>query len=111
MADADTEHKAAGVGPLDAVKRLRDQSGIRRPDVHDAAGDLQRRGRLKHRSGPIQLAGRRIAHPHSAIAQRLDGLGLIGSYDTSEQSEPAEIRFLGSISHDSVQPSPTTRTN
>ncbi len=104
VADTDTEQKAVGVGPLDAVKGLRDQSGVRRPGVHDAAGHLQRGGRLKHRFGPIQLAGRRTAHPHSAIAQRLDGLRLFGSYWASEQSESAEVRFLGGISHRCVKP-------
>src|SRR4051794_33004061 len=59
MADADAEQEAVGVVAFDAVKGLRDEPGVRRPDVHDAAGHLQRRGRPKHRFGPIQLARRR----------------------------------------------------
>jgi hypothetical protein len=40
MAGPDTEHESAGVGGIDAVERLGDGLGVRRPDVDDAGGNL-----------------------------------------------------------------------
>ena len=56
MADADAEQEAAGVGLVDAVKRLRDGPGCGRPDVDDPGGDLQRRGLREDRFHPRQVA-------------------------------------------------------
>ena len=57
MPDADAEQEAAGIGVLDAVIRLGDLFGRRRPHVDDAGGHLQRLGLLEDRLDVGQVAG------------------------------------------------------
>ena len=77
VADADAEQEAAGVGLVDAVEGLRDGSRRGGPDVDDAGGHLQRGGLLEDGLHPVQLGRRGTAHPHGAVAQRLDFLRLL----------------------------------
>jgi hypothetical protein len=80
MSCPDTEQESPGVGRLDAVKRLGDLTGGRRPDVDDARCDLQVLGEVKDWLNPVEFGRRRAACPDCAVAERLDFPQLCGSH-------------------------------
>src|SRR5882757_2982149 len=90
MADPDAEHEAARVGGVDAVERLGDGLGGRRPDVDDPGSHLQRRGRLQKWLDEGQFGRRRAADPNCAVAEPFDFSSLVGGGAKSEVAEPAE---------------------
>src|SRR5271163_3871078 len=95
MADPNAEHKTARVGGVDAVERLGDGLGGRRPDVDDAGGHLQRGSRLQKWLDERQLGRRRTTDPNCAVAQPFDFLGLVGGGAKSEEAKSAEVNCRG----------------
>ena len=91
MPDADTEQEASRVGPVDPMERVGDRLGRVRPDVDDAGGYLQRRGRFENGLHPRQFGGGRTADPDGPVTQGFDVFGLGRRDAASERSEPAEI--------------------
>src|ERR1700723_3330255 len=102
MADPDAEHEAARVGVVDAVERLGDRLGGRRPDVDDPGSHLDRGGRLQKWLDEGQFGGWRTAYPNCAVAQPFNFPSLFGGGAKTEVAEPAEVdccRFRCSHCH------------
>src|SRR6201996_608661 len=69
MADPDPEHEAPRVGGVDAVERLGDGLGGRRPDVNDPGGHLERGSRLQKWFDEGQFGRWRAADPNCEVAE------------------------------------------
>src|SRR5271156_4278181 len=91
MTDPDAEQKAPRVGGVDAVERLGDGLGGRRPDVDDAGSHLERGRRLQKWLDEGQFSGWRTADPNCAVAEPFNFPSLVGGGAKSEVAEPAEV--------------------
>jgi hypothetical protein len=95
MADPDAEHKPARIGGVDAMERVGDGLGGRRPDVDDPGGNLRGGRRLQNRLDKRQLGGRRTADPNGAVAEPFDLLSVFQGGTNAEVAESAEVGGAG----------------